>query len=90
MREWEPPRVELGRELGIARDQLYKWQTELRARWSAAFLGPGARKETPLMAYIQTTKRLVGEDKSAPSRATRTDTRIVPHHQWIGAQRGGL
>ena len=43
-----PPASELAREFWIARNQLYKWQTELRARGSTAFLGPGARKKTPL------------------------------------------
>jgi transposase len=36
---------EIARELGIARNQLYKWQTELRARGPGAFPGSGARKE---------------------------------------------
>lgn len=39
------PASELARELGIARNRLYKWQTELRARGSHAFPGSGARKE---------------------------------------------
>jgi transposase len=40
------PGSAIARELGIARNQLYKWQTELRARGGAtAFPGPGARKE---------------------------------------------
>jgi transposase len=39
------PGSAIARELGIARNQLYKWQTELRARGTTAFPGPGARKE---------------------------------------------
>lgn len=39
------PASEIARELGIARNQLYKWQTELRARGTSAFPGSGARKE---------------------------------------------
>jgi transposase len=39
------PGSAIARELGIARNQLYKWQTELRARGTGAFPGPGARKE---------------------------------------------
>jgi transposase len=35
----------IARELGVRRNQLYKWQTELRAHGSTAFPGPGARKE---------------------------------------------
>lgn len=39
------PASELARELGIARNRLYKWQTELRVRGNGAFPGLGARKE---------------------------------------------
>lgn len=39
------PGSEIARELGIARNQLYTWQTELRARGTGAFPGSGARKE---------------------------------------------
>jgi len=36
---------ELARELGVQRNQLYKWQREFQARGAGAFLGSGARKE---------------------------------------------
>ena len=39
------PAAAIARELGVARNQLYTWQTELRARGQAAFPGSGARKE---------------------------------------------
>ena len=39
------PGSAIARELGIARNQLDKWQTELRARGATAFPGSGARKE---------------------------------------------
>ena len=39
------PGSEVARELGIARNQLYKWQTELRAQGAGTFSGNGARKE---------------------------------------------
>ena len=39
------PGAEIARELGIARNRLYKWQAELRARGSGAFPGSGLRKE---------------------------------------------
>jgi len=38
------PGSEIARELGIARNQRYKWQTELRARGTTAFPGSGTRK----------------------------------------------
>jgi transposase len=45
LESWSRPASEIARELGIARNQLYKWQTELRVRGTGAFPSPGARKE---------------------------------------------
>ena len=39
------PASDLARELGIRRNQLYKWQREFQARGTGAFPGSGARKE---------------------------------------------
>jgi transposase len=36
---------ELARELGVRRNQLYKWQREFQARGTGAFPGSGGRKE---------------------------------------------
>jgi transposase len=36
---------ELARELGVRRNQLYKWQREFQARGQGAFPGSGGRKE---------------------------------------------
>lgn len=36
---------ELARKLGVRRNQLYKWQTELRGKGDHAFLGPGQHRE---------------------------------------------
>ena len=35
--------VEVARELGIKRNQLYKWREELKAKGDDAFQGPGRR-----------------------------------------------
>ena len=35
------PAAEVARQLGIRRNQLYKWQQELRRRGNGAFQGPG-------------------------------------------------
>jgi transposase len=35
---------ELARELGVRRNQLYKWQREFQARGAGAFPGSGGRK----------------------------------------------
>lgn len=39
------PASQIARELGIKRNQLYKWQTELKARGATAFPGSGMRKK---------------------------------------------
>ena len=39
------PGSEIARELGVARNRLYKWQANLKARGVAAFPGSVARKE---------------------------------------------
>ncbi len=36
--------AEIARELGIRRNQLYKWQAELKARGTGAFPGAGMRR----------------------------------------------
>jgi transposase len=39
------PAVELARELGVRRNQLYKWQEQLRSKGEEAFPGKGRRTE---------------------------------------------
>ena len=39
------PAAELARELGIKRNQLYKWQEQLSAKGEAAFPGHGRRAQ---------------------------------------------
>jgi len=47
----EKPATQLALELGIKRNQLYKWQKELQAKGETkAFKGPGAK---PLSAYSE-------------------------------------
>ncbi|MDQ6732806.1 MAG: transposase [Nitrospirota bacterium] len=64
------PASELARELGIARNQLYKWQTELRARGRTAFPGPGARKErTTELARLTRELTRVTEERDILKKA---------------------
>jgi transposase len=64
------PASELARELGIARNQLYKWQTELHARGSTAFPGPGARKErTTELARLKRELSRVTEERDILKKA---------------------
>jgi transposase len=51
------PGSAIARELGIARNQRYKWQTELRARGAPAFPGPGVRKER-ITEVVRLTREL--------------------------------
>ena len=39
----EEPAAQLAERLGIRRNQLYKWQCELREKGAAAFPGPGGK-----------------------------------------------
>ena len=41
MRDSERPASEIARELGVRRNQLYKWQEEVDAKGDAAFAGAG-------------------------------------------------
>jgi transposase len=66
------PGSELARELGIARNQLYKWQTELRARGRGAFPGSGPRKErTTEIARLNRELARVTEDRDIVNKAAR-------------------
>jgi transposase len=40
----EKPASQLALELGVERNQLYKWQEQLRQHGEAAFAGPGAKR----------------------------------------------
>lgn len=46
----QKPAAQLALELGIQRNQLYKWQAELKDKGEAAFRGPGAK---PLSEYSE-------------------------------------
>ena len=67
------PASEISRELGIARNQLYKWQTELRARGAGAFPGTGPRKErTTEIARLKRELARVREERDIYKNRRRT------------------
>lgn len=70
---WESgsrPGSESARELGIARNRLYQWQAELRARGSGAFPGSGARTErTTEMARLTRELARVTEERDILKKA---------------------
>ena len=64
------PAADLARELGIARNQLYKWQTEVRARGTGAFPGAGSRKErTSEIARLKRELARVTEERDILKKA---------------------
>jgi transposase len=64
------PTSAIARELGVARNQLYKWQTELRARGTGSFPGPGTRKErTTEIARLKRELARVTEERNILKKA---------------------
>ena len=62
----------IARKLGIARNQLYKWQADLRARGAGAFPGSGARKEqTTEIARLKRELARVTEERDILNKAVR-------------------
>ena len=45
MTESDKPAAEIARELGLRRNQLYKWKTQLEAKGDQAFRGQGRPKK---------------------------------------------
>lgn len=71
------PGAAIARELGIARNQLYKWQTELRAHGATAFPGPGARKErTTEVTRLKRELARVTEERDILKKRRRTSPRM--------------
>lgn len=64
------PASELARELGIRRNQLYKWQREFQARGAGAFPGSGARKErTTEIARLKRELARITEERDILKKA---------------------
>jgi transposase len=64
------PAADLARELGIARPQLYQWQTEVRTRGTGAFPGAGSRKErTSEIARVKRELARVTEERDILKKA---------------------
>jgi transposase len=64
------PASDLARELGIRRNQLYKWQREFQARGPGAFPGSGARKErTTEIARLKRELARVTEERDILKKA---------------------
>jgi transposase len=64
------PASALARELGIRRNQLYKWQREFQTRGAGAFPGSGARKErTTEVARLKRELARITEERDILKKA---------------------
>ena len=63
------PGSEIARELGIARNRLYKWQTELRTRGASAFPGAGRKERTTEIARLKRDLARVTEERDILKKA---------------------
>jgi transposase len=55
LEQGDKPPADIARELGIKRNQLYKWQDEVHARGEDAF--PGRGRQAPTEAELASLKR---------------------------------
>ena len=55
LEQGDKPPADIARELGIKRNQLYKWQEEVRAKGDDAF--PGRGRQAPAEAELARLKR---------------------------------
>lgn len=58
------PAAEIARSLGVRRNQLYKWQAEMRGKGAAAFRGSGRRpadQETEMVRLRRELARVTEE-----------------------------
>jgi len=67
MNEAGRPASEIARELGVRRNQLYKWKEQLTRKGKAAFTGrpgrPGKANQSELTTLKQENKRLKEENE---------------------------
>ena len=57
MAESDRPAAEIAAELGLRRNQLYKWKEQLEAQGEAAFSGKAGRKPKDQQSQITTLKQ---------------------------------
>ena len=82
---------EIARELGSARNQLYKWQTELRAWGTGAFPGSGARKErTTEITRLKRELARVTEERDILKKAAAYSPRMCGEVRVHADASGGV
>lgn len=75
----EKPASEIARNLGIRRNQLYKWREEMRGKGEAAFARPGRRpaNEEAEMARLRRELARVTEERDILKKAVAYFTKDV-------------
>ena len=73
----------LAQELGIVRNQLYKWQTELKARGMADFPGTGAHSNGRRRSRARNAR-----SPASPKSATFQEGCVVPYRVAVDSLRG--
>lgn len=64
------PAADLARELGVRRNQLYKWQAQLQSKGSEAFPGSGRRtQQADEIARLQRELERVTEERDILKKA---------------------
>lgn len=72
--------VELALELGVRRNQLYKWKEQLNAKKDAAFRGPGRKpaSEESEVARLKRELQKVTEERDILKKAVACFARDLP------------
>lgn len=76
----EKPASQLAVELGVARNQLYKWQEQLRQHGEAAFAGPGGKPLSQRSEVDRLRRELakVTEERDILKKAAAYFTKVRP------------
>ena len=77
----EKPAAQLALELGVARNQLYKWQAQLQATGTdKAFRGPGGKRITELseLERLQRELKQVTEERDILKKAAAYFAKELP------------
>jgi transposase len=76
----QKPATELAMELGVARNQLYKWQAQLQRKGAAAFRGPGAKplSEQSEIERLKRELKQVSEERDILKKAAAYFAKELP------------
>jgi transposase len=70
--------VQLALELGVRRNQLYKWKEQLSGKGEAAFRGPGRKPEAQESEVVRLKRELAKVTKDILKKAVANFARELP------------